>query len=68
MNSEYLTSKDSDPKTAPRFDLVVNLINIYVLASILSKMKRFSIQHYLIDIYCLATIVKTIILVKEIKT
>ena len=59
MNSEYLTSKDSDPKTAPRFDLVVNLINIYVfvLASILSKMKRFSIQHYLIDIYCLAKIV-----------
>ena len=68
MNSEYLTSKDSDPKTAPRFDLVVNLINIYVLASILSKMKRFSIQHYLIDIYCLAKIVKTLILVKEIKT
>ena len=41
MNSEYLTSKDSDLKTAPRFDLVV-IFNyyMYVLASILSKNEK----------------------------
>ena len=46
MNSEYLTSKDSDPKTAPRFDLVVNLIDIYMclLEGLQKKVdKRFTL-------------------------